>query len=153
MPADGGDLEEYGSIKTTDEDVSRSSDPTGPPRVRLSPSGSDMNYQYRDAEFGAPTWDHARKIPKVLPRTTDTSEFLYGYNIVALALEEGRRKVHKLHVYTGVMREVGSLRKEAILKQLARKVDVEVVETMELPLLDAMSKGRPHNVRTFHEMT
>lgn len=86
-----------------------------------------------------------KKPARVLPFSTGTSEFLYGYNICKLALKEKRRKIYKLYVYTGLMRQSGTLEKESVLRSLALESKITVESTMDVGLLDAMSKGRPHN--------
>lgn len=87
-----------------------------------------------------------KKAARALPFTTHSSEFLYGYNICRLALKEKKRKIYKLHVYTGLMRQSGTIEKENILRKLAEESRIRVESTMDVSLLDAMSKGRPHNV-------
>ncbi|KAK6530903.1 hypothetical protein TWF281_007737 [Arthrobotrys megalospora] len=86
-----------------------------------------------------------KKAARALPFTTHSSEFLYGYNICRLALKEKKRKIYKLHVYTGLMRQTGTIEKENILRKLAEESRIRVESTMDVSLLDAMSKGRPHN--------
>ncbi|KAK6515042.1 hypothetical protein TWF506_007394 [Arthrobotrys conoides] len=86
-----------------------------------------------------------KKPARVLPYSSASSEFLYGYNICKLALKEKRRKIYKLYVYTGLMRQSGTIEKENILRYLAADSKLQVVSTMDVGLLDAMSKGRPHN--------
>ncbi|KAK6355906.1 hypothetical protein TWF718_000285 [Orbilia javanica] len=86
-----------------------------------------------------------KKPAKVLPFSTATSEFLYGYNICKLAMKEQRRQIYKLYVYGGLMRQAGSIERERILKSMATDCNIPVISTMDVSLLDAMSKGRPHN--------
>ncbi|KAK6337394.1 hypothetical protein TWF730_002795 [Orbilia blumenaviensis] len=86
-----------------------------------------------------------KKPPRELPYSSPTSEFLYGHNICKLALKEKKRKIHKLHIYTGLMRQSGTIEKERVLRDLARESKIPVLATQDVGLLDAMSKGRPHN--------
>ncbi|EPS36182.1 hypothetical protein H072_10370 [Dactylellina haptotyla CBS 200.50] len=94
--------------------------------------------------FGEPV-TYLRKIPKDLPTNSDTSEFLYGYNMCRLALKMKRRKIYKLHVYQGTMRMAQSRQNESVLTKLAERLGIPVEGTQNVSLLDAMSKGRPHN--------
>ncbi|KAF3221353.1 hypothetical protein TWF679_008043 [Orbilia oligospora] len=86
-----------------------------------------------------------KKPARVLPYSSASSEFLYGYNICKLAMKEKRRKIYKLYVYTGLMRQSGTIEKENLLRKMAAESRIRVESTMDVGLLDAMSKGRPHN--------
>ncbi|KAF3286702.1 hypothetical protein TWF970_008547 [Orbilia oligospora] len=86
-----------------------------------------------------------KKPARVLPYSSASSEFLYGYNICKLAMKEKRRKIYKLYVYTGLMRQSGTIEKENLLRRMAAESRIHVESTMDVGLLDAMSKGRPHN--------
>ncbi|KAK6332916.1 hypothetical protein TWF696_002934 [Orbilia brochopaga] len=103
----------------------------------LDPAGGEPS-------FGTPI-TVIRKEPRELPRTTHTSEFLYGYNMCYLALKNMRRKIHRLYIYTGLMRQGGSIERENRLRTKAQASGIPVSTTMDSRLLDAMSKGRPHN--------
>ncbi|KAF3909866.1 hypothetical protein ABW21_db0205834 [Orbilia brochopaga] len=106
-----------------------------------------------DGEFEMPSAGNAfgtpmtvlRKTPKELPLTTTTSEFIYGYSMCYMAMKHMRRTIHRLHIYTGLMRQGGSVEKENQLRKRAEASRIPVSTTMDASLLDAMSKGRPHN--------
>ncbi|KAJ6258899.1 hypothetical protein Dda_5794 [Drechslerella dactyloides] len=117
------------------------------------PKGPMHNYSALDGELDSPGGENPfgtpmtvlRKEPRLLPRMTPTSEFLYGYNMCLLAFRQMRRQIHKLHIYTGLMRQGGSRERENLLRKIAENVKVPVSTTMDVRLIDAMSKGRPHN--------
>ncbi|EWC44153.1 hypothetical protein DRE_06978 [Drechslerella stenobrocha 248] len=138
----------------------------GPPRITSQSSSNqewnakwpNHSYSVRDGELesedGGPLYTDSRyreqltitrRPPRDLPKTTATSEFLYGHNICRLALKQRRRQAYVLHIYTGLMRVNANLEKEKRLRELAEKVGVSVQATSDVTLLDAMSKGRPHN--------
>ncbi|KAF3922396.1 hypothetical protein AA313_de0203619 [Arthrobotrys entomopaga] len=90
-------------------------------------------------------WGLTKKPPRELPSLTKTSEYLYGYSVSRLALREKRRKIHRLYIYQGLMRDRKSLDREVKLKRNAERLKVPVTGVADVSLLDAMSKGRPHN--------
>lgn len=87
-------------------------------------------------------------VPLSMPYTTSASEFLYGTSVVVAALLSSRRKLYKLYIYDGDNREVHD--QDIKVRNLAsdRNVPVERVKGDWLRVLDKMSGGRPHNVRT-----
>ncbi|KAK6500207.1 hypothetical protein TWF481_010556 [Arthrobotrys musiformis] len=134
------EVEEGNEIISPEREISRDGRGTyrGSARYRPQQSYNDRNDDLEEMTI-------LKRPARVLPFTTGTSEFLYGYNICRLAMKEKRRKIYKLYVYTGMMRQGGTLEKESILRRIAEDSKVEVESTMDLGLLDAMSKGRPHN--------
>ena len=86
--------------------------------------------------------------PLSIPYTTPASEFLYGTSVITAALNAQRRKLYKLYMYDGENREV-RVQDQSIYKlALANGVKVVRVQGDWLRLMDKMSTGRPHNVRS-----
>lgn len=120
----------------------------------LGSSGSRASGFYgRDGGEGPrrddePTYHRQTDVPLSMPYTTPASEFLYGTSVVVAALLSSRRKLYKLYIYDGDNREVHD--QDIKVRNLAsdRNVPVERVRGDWLRVLDKMSGGRPHNVRT-----
>ncbi|KAK6530162.1 hypothetical protein TWF694_003529 [Orbilia ellipsospora] len=112
--------------------------------VSRSNTGDDGRYEKAGYSYGL-QWGLTRKPPRDLPFATPTSEYLYGYSVSRLALREKRRMVHRLYVYQGLMRDRRTLEREAKLRRNAEQVGIPVTGVEDISLLDAMSKGRPHN--------
>ncbi|KAI5812332.1 Alpha/beta knot methyltransferase [Pyronema omphalodes] len=89
--------------------------------------------------------DWVRKPARELPRLKQDSEFLYGTNVVEAALKSGRRHMYRLYIYAGENRTKDSKIRDMKLKNMSRMHGVDVQETQDLGLLDAMSNSRPHN--------
>lgn len=94
-----------------------------------------------------------RKPTLSIPYTTPASEFLYGTSVVLAALKSQRRKLYKLYVHDGSGHHGGLGPQEATdrlagARKLALTAGIEVVpiKSDDLPLMDKMSDGRPHNV-------
>ena len=92
----------------------------------------------------------ARKstMPLSLPYTTPASEFLYGKSVILAALKSERRKLYKLYMYDGEAKEVPDQDQTVRKMALARGLIVVNLRRDALRLMDKMSAGRPHNVRT-----
>ena len=86
-----------------------------------------------------------RKTQLSIPYTTPASQFLFGTSVVTAALKSKRRKLYKLYLYRGNNRS--SVADDSIQK-LARLRGIETTITSDASLLDKMSGGRPHNVRS-----
>jgi 21S rRNA (GM2251-2'-O)-methyltransferase len=84
--------------------------------------------------------------PRSIPYTTAASEFLYGYSVVLAAVKANRRKLYNLYCHPRVERHEGYLVLERLAKQ--SRVNIQHVDDSWLPLMDKMSSGRPHNVRS-----
>lgn len=94
-----------------------------------------------------------RKPRLSIPYTTPASEFLYGTSVVLAALKSQRRKLYKLYVHDPSGHHGGLGPQEATdrppgARKLALTAGIEVVpvKSDDLPLMDKMSDGRPHNV-------
>lgn len=83
--------------------------------------------------------------PPSVPYTTAASQFLYGTSTVEAALQNTRRKLYKLYVYSGGNRR--NRDKDTYITNLAsqRGVKIEYLEEDDLSMLNKMSDNRPHN--------
>ena len=86
--------------------------------------------------------------PLSIPYTTPASEFLYGTSVVVSALQASRRKFYKLYIYEGDNRT--NQDQDTKMRELAleRNVMAKRVRGEWLRVMDRMSGGRPHNVRS-----
>ena len=91
-----------------------------------------------------PTKTHV-KIPGAVPYTTPASEFIYGTSAIQSALQCGRRKLYKLYVYKGMLKQAVSTDEGLAKIALTHGVQVKNVAGDWIRLMDKMSSGRPHN--------
>lgn len=85
-------------------------------------------------------------IPASIPYTTPASEFIYGTSAIRSALRCYRRKLYKLYVYDGMLKQAGTTRDDSLSKlALINGIQVKNVAGDWIRLLDKMSSGRPHN--------
>jgi hypothetical protein len=87
--------------------------------------------------------DWVRKPARELPRLKQDSEFLYGTNVVEAALKSGRRHMYRLYIYAGENRTKDSKIRDMKLKNMSRMHGVDVQETQDLGLLDAVRMTLP----------
>ena len=83
--------------------------------------------------------------PLTIPYTTAASEFLYGQGVVVAALKARRRKLYTLYIRKEAFQFRSALQR---VKKLGENAGIKIVELQQedLPLLDKMSVGGPHNV-------
>jgi len=115
--------------------------------------------RYRGAETGIeynPSRYESRTVlvkkAKDIPRLAEDSEFIYGLSAVQAALVSGKRKIYKLWLYeSNDGRLIAGSNKDGVRASWMRNTAIPKKMTHDLSLLDAMSKGLPHNVRVLVE--
>ncbi len=119
------------------------------PRGRFKYSDSQRRTVRLARAKETPPGGHMRSNPpQGIPYTTPASEFLYGTSVVTAALKSSRRKLYKVYIYSSEGR--GLTAQDASIRKTALAMGVQVVDVKGnwIKLLDKMSNGRPHNVRS-----
>jgi len=85
------------------------------------------------------------RIPTSVPHTTAASEFLYGKSVTIAALKAQRRKLYNLYIHPRA--ESSEHEQSDNIRRLAKRAGVKVTTVGDnyLPVMDKMSKQRPHN--------
>ncbi len=131
-------------ILAASEEDRRSDPPKFDRRQRPLREGTEDRADHAHLE-SMPAKRHV-SVPLSVPRSSAASEFIYGTSAVKAALQAGTRKLYKLYIYQGAS---GTKQREGDKEffKLAQKRDLNVKRLGgdELPLLDKMAQGRPHN--------
>jgi len=111
--------------------------------------------RYRGGETGI-TYNPSRyesrtvivKKAKDIPRVVEDSEFICGSSAVEAAIASGKRKMYKLWTYEPKDGRLvpGAMKTTISKKSWIQDTTIPRGRTEDLSLLDAMSKGLPHNV-------
>ena len=78
------------------------------------------------------------RVRRHIAKVDESSDWIYGTNMVLAALKGRRRTLHRLHIYAGANRTPDSRERDLAMKNLARSLKVDIREVTDLGMLDSV---------------
>jgi len=97
----------------------------------IDPYDDDANYRY----------SHTPR--RTIQKAHQDSEWIYGSSVVEAALKSRRRTLYRLYIYAGENRTAISKERDIRLKNLARRLKIDVKEVTDTGILDSVRINPP----------